>query len=165
MAETGQFERLQPSLLDRLTDDAPGNSRETREDRVIDIRRLRDIVQRDLSWLLNTYNNDIIIDAERYPHAAKSVLKFGVEDITGDFSTGERAETLRRSIRDAIETFEPRIRPGSIEVELRAGDAARQTVVAFDIRADMWAEPIPLELYLRSEVDLTTGDIRVERTP
>jgi type VI secretion system protein ImpF len=28
----------------------------------------------------------------------------------------------------------------------------------------MWAEPVPLELYLRSEVDLTTGDISVERT-
>lgn len=51
-------ERLQPSLLDRLTDDDPTNPREGREARVIDIRRLRDIIQRDLGWLLNTTNND-----------------------------------------------------------------------------------------------------------
>jgi type VI secretion system protein ImpF len=27
----------------------------------------------------------------------------------------------------------------------------------------MWAQPLPMELYLRSEVDVTTGNIRVER--
>ena len=51
-------ERLQPSLLDRLTDDDATNAAESREARVIDIRRLRDIVQRDLSWLLNTNNGE-----------------------------------------------------------------------------------------------------------
>lgn len=157
-------DRLQPSLLDRLTDDAPADTREARDSRVIDVRRLREIVQRDLSWLLNTYNNDILIDADLYPNAARSVLKYGIEEVSGDFSTAERAEAIRRSIRQAIEVFEPRIRKGSVEVLLVQPDAARQTVIAFDIRADMWAEPIPLELYLRSEVDLTTGDVNVERS-
>ncbi|NVK14490.1 MAG: type VI secretion system baseplate subunit TssE, partial [Rhodobacteraceae bacterium] len=31
------------------------------------------------------------------------------------------------------------------------------------IRADMWAQPMPLELYLRSKVDLTTGEVEMER--
>jgi type VI secretion system protein ImpF len=164
MAEAVLYERLQPSLLDRLTDAAPGQTKETREDRVIDIRRLREIVQRDLSWLLNTYNNDVDIDEERYPNAARSVLKYGVKDIAGDFSTSERTEAIRKSIVGAIEFFEQRIRPGSVEVQLREKEADRKSIIAFDIRADMWAEPVPLELYLRSEVDLTTGDISVERT-
>ena len=43
-------ERLQPSLLDRLTDEEPTSQVESRDARVIDIRRLREIVQRDLSW-------------------------------------------------------------------------------------------------------------------
>lgn len=157
-------DRLQPSLLDRLTDDAPADTREARDSRVIDVRRLREIVQRDLSWLLNTYNNDILIDSVLYPNAARSVLKYGIEEVSGDFSTDERAEAIRRSIRQAIETFEPRIRKGSVEVQLVQPEASRQTVIAFDIRADMWAEPIPLELYLRSEVDLTTGDVNVARS-
>ena len=38
-----------------------------------------------------------------------------------------------------------------------------QMEVALDIRADMWAQPMPLELYLRSTVDITTGEVSVER--
>ena len=63
----------------------------------------------------------------------------------------------------AIETYEPRIRSGSANVEIRTKDVARETIVSFDIRADMWAEPIPIELYLRSTVDITTGQISLER--
>ena len=58
MADKNIAERLQPSLLDRLTDDAPGDLQEARDMRVIDIRRLREIVQRDLSFLLNTNNSE-----------------------------------------------------------------------------------------------------------
>ena len=163
MAEAALFERLQPSLLDRLTDDAPEETHETRADRVIDVRRLRDIVQRDLSWLLNTYNNAVEIDADRTPHVARSVLGYGVEDVAGTFSSGDRAELIRRSIRTAIETFEPRIRAGSIDVRIRVSREDQTSIVSFDIRADLWAEPVPMELYLRSDVDVTTGQIALER--
>ena len=163
MADNAENERLQPSLLDRLTDREPGSQKEGREDRVIDIRRLREIVQRDLGWLLNTTDSGSMIDAERYPNVARSVLNWGVTEVAGDYSTEARAELIRRSIRRAIETFEPRLRAGSTDVQMRAADVGNQTVISYDIRADMWAEPVPMELYLRSEVDVTTGEIRIER--
>lgn len=163
MADKNIAERLQPSLLDRLTDDAPGDLQEARDMRVIDIRRLREIVQRDLSFLLNTNNSESWIDPARYPMAAKSVLNYGVRDVAGDFSTLDKAQAIRKSIMQAIETYEPRIRSGSANVEIRTKDVARETIVSFDIRADMWAEPIPIELYLRSTVDITTGQITLER--
>ncbi|MEP4196403.1 MAG: type VI secretion system baseplate subunit TssE [Aliishimia sp.] len=156
-------ERLQPSLLDRLTDDDPTELKERREDRVIDIRQLRDIIQRDLAWLLNTSDSNNIIDEDRYPNAAKSVLNFGIREVAGDYSTAERAENIRKSIATAIQTFEPRIHPGSIDVQLRVGHESRTSVVTYDIRADMWAQPMPMELYLRSEVDVTTGELALER--
>jgi len=28
----------------------------------------------------------------------------------------------------------------------------------------MWAQPLPLELFLRSQVDVTTGEVSVERS-
>ena len=157
-------ERLQPSLLDRLTDDDPTNPREGRDARVIDIRRLRDIIQRDLGWLLNTTNNDSWIDAARTPHTARSVLNFGIHDVAGDFATKDKALTIRKAIISCIETYEPRIRKGSIQVDMRSSDASRTTVVNFDIRADMWAEPIPVELFLRSAIDVTTGQLSLERS-
>ena len=156
-------ERLQPSLLDRLTDDDPFEVKESRNSRVIDLRQLRDILQRDLAWLLNTSNNSTFIDQETCPNAYTSVLNYGITDVAGDFSTGARAEMIRKSIIGAVQTFEPRIHPGSLNVKLRAGQDSRDSVVSFDIRADMWAQPLPIELYLRSSVDVTTGELELER--
>jgi type VI secretion system protein ImpF len=156
-------ERLQPSLLDRLTDDDPSDLKERREARVIDLRQLRDIIQRDLSWLLNTANAGKQIDPEKYPHAATSTLNYGIKEVAGDYSTPERAEMIRKSIMESVQTFEPRIHPGSLDVGLRIGQEDHNSVVSFDIRADMWAQPMPIELYMRSQVDVTTGELKLER--
>ena len=59
--------------------------------------------------------------------------------------------------------FEPRIIEGSVDVSLHPDETGGEMTVSLDIRADMWAEPLPLELYLRSQVDLTTGEVEVER--
>lgn len=156
-------ERLQPSLLDRLTDNDPTELKETRDSRVIDIKQLRDIIQRDLSWLLNTSDSANTFDTEKFPNVAQSVLNYGIREVAGDYSTSDRAERIRKSIANAIEAFEPRIHPGSIDVQLRLGHDDRNSIVTFDIHADMWAQPMPMELYLRSEVDVTTGELQLER--
>lgn len=163
MSDKTIAERLQPSLLDRLTDNAPGERTERRDDRVIDLRELRDIVQRDLAWLLNTSNNGTLIDAKHYPNVARSVLNYGIREVAGDYSTAERAEMIRRSIADAIRDFESRLRKGSVDVRLRSETTGGTTLVSYDIVADMWAQPLPMELYLRSEVDVTTGQTNLQR--
>jgi type VI secretion system protein ImpF len=45
---------------------------------------------------------------------------------------------------------------------LRTAESPIRTLLTFDIAAEMWAEPMPLELYLRSEVDVTTGQLHLE---
>lgn len=163
MADVGINERLQPSLLDRLTDLNPEKASETREERVIDTRRLREILQRDLSWLLNSGNAECYLDASVFPHAAASVLNFGMREVSGEFSSAERAQLIREAVAEAIRRFEPRISAGTLDVELRSEDSERETIVSFDIRADMWAQPMPMELFLRSQVDITTGELTLER--
>ena len=91
------------------------------------------------------------------------MLNYGIRDVAGDFAAKDRAQMIRKSIAQAIETFEPRIRKGSAQVEMRSDNVSRTTIISFDIRADMWAEPIPIELYLRSSVDITTGQVSLER--
>ena len=39
-----------------------------------------------------------------------------------------------------------------------SGRMDRKSLV-FEIRSDMWAQPIPLALYLKTEVDLETGKL------
>jgi type VI secretion system protein ImpF len=161
MADRTITERLQPSLLDRLTDDAPDVAGERGDDRAIDLSRLRQIIQRDLSWLLNTNNADTWIDPERHPAAARSVLNYGVREVAGDYSTDQRAELIRLSIQRAIELYEPRIRDGTLDVTTGIDVHGRQSIVVFDIRAEMWAQPLPMELYLRTQVDVTTGHLQL----
>ncbi|EQD40707.1 type VI secretion system lysozyme-related protein, partial [mine drainage metagenome] len=109
MAELTTQERLQPSLLDRLTDDEPGKSDESRERRVISATRLRDCVTRDISWLLNCVNMDIDGELADYPEVRRSVLNFGIPDLTGMAMSGVDAGMLERQIREAILAFEPRL--------------------------------------------------------
>ena len=163
MADKTLAERLQPSLLDRLTDDDPGNFKESRDSRVIDLGRLREIIQRDLSWLLNTNNIESTLDTKVYPNITRSVLNYGLREVSGEYSTVERAELIRKSIEKAISIHEPRIIKGSVEVTLSPDEKDAAMTVALNIRADMWAQPLPLELYLRSKVDVTTGEVSVER--
>ncbi len=163
MADKTIAERLQPSLLDRLTDESPESASERKDDRVIDLRRLREIILRDLSWLLNSSNSESTFDVDRYPNVAKSVLNYGVREVSGVFSTTDRALMIRTSIAEAITQFEPRIKPGTLDVGLHTEERKSQSMVVFDIRADMWAQPLPMELYLRTEVDVTTGQVALER--
>lgn len=163
MADRTLTERLQPSILDRLTDNEPNKKSESMSDRLIDMRRLREIIQRDLSWLLNTGNCETQVDAEQFPHAMTSVLNYGVPDPSGEFAHLARANTVRDAIQKAVELFEPRIIDGTLNVVTRTEDAKRDSVIMFDIVADMWAEPLPTELYLRSQFDVTTGQISLEQ--
>ena len=119
MADRTVSERLQPSLLDRLTDDQPQSLNESRAQRVIDIARLREIIQRDLSYLLNTDNLGSALDHEVYPNVARSTLNYGIAPSAGEHSTTMQVKAMRKSIAEAIEAFEPRIIRGTTLVQLR----------------------------------------------
>ena len=54
MAELTPIEKLQPCLLDRLTDDEPGNQKESRLQRVVSPQKYRAGVLRDVEWLFNS---------------------------------------------------------------------------------------------------------------
>ncbi len=98
MAELTPSERLQPCLLDRLTDDEPGKTVESREKRVFTTRQMRRAVLRDLSWLLNTARKlDPETDSEA-PEVATSVLNYGVPDLCGVTSSGIDLAGLRRTL-------------------------------------------------------------------
>src|ERR1043165_326975 len=101
MAELTPLERLQPSLLDRLTDNEPLKKDESREQRVLSIARLRECVVRDLAWLLNTERMAIVENIEDYPDAQQSVVNYGIPSLTGATSEGHDTEALEKAIRDA----------------------------------------------------------------
>lgn len=159
MAELAARERLQPSLLDRLSDDEPGVSSEPRERRVLSLRTLRDGVLRDLAWLLNTTNLLSVVNAEKLPHLANSVINYGVPDISGNTISSLNVGKLERAIRQAIWDFEPRLIRATVSVRALAGASADPNRLTFEIEADLWAQPYPERLYLKTEFDLERGSI------
>lgn len=158
MAELAPRERLQPSLLDRLTDDEPGDEAEARERRVLSMRSLRTGVLRDLAWLLNTTNLLSVSDVPRLPHLAASVLNYGVPDMSGASLANMNITDLERAIRQAIWDFEPRLIRSSVSVKAVAVQASI-TKIMFEIEADLWAQPYPERLYLKTELDLDLAHI------
>lgn len=158
MAELTQKERLQPSLLDRLRDDAPEKEQESRDQRVLSLNKLREGVLRDLAWLLNTSMLESVQSLEDYPLVSHSVLNYGIPDLVGKTLSGVKVTDIQRQIRQAIWDFEPRILRASLQVKVTASEnKMSQNAMTFDIEGDLWAQPLPLRLYLRTELDLETG--------
>lgn len=164
MAELAPRERLQPSLLDRLTDDEPDSTVESRERRVLSIRTLREGVLRDLAWLLNTTNLFSVTDTGKLPHLANSVINYGMPDISGISVAGLNLADLERGIRQAIWDFEPRLVRASVSVRAIAATAGDNNKIMFEIEGDMWALPYPERLYLKTELDVDRATIRLSET-
>ncbi len=157
MAEPASRERLQPSLLDRLTDNAPDQQRENFDQQTLNMTQLRRAVLRDLAWLLNTTNLGATEDLAGTPLAAKSTINYGIPGLAGLVSSSNRLKTLETSVADAIRAFEPRIRPESLVVRLRrdAEDEATPSLV-FEIEGELWAQPVPEQLFLETSIELET---------
>ena len=162
MPELTPQERLQPALLDRLTDEDPSKSVESPERRVMSKSRLRQAVLRDLAWLFNsTKLTDV--DLVGSPHVQRSVLNYGLPALSGRAASSLDVTELERSIRQAIIDFEPRILPETLEVKALAIENAldHHNVVGVQIRGQLWAQPVPLELLVRTEIDLETGKVEI----
>ena len=101
MAELTLQERLQPSLLDRLTDHAPTELRESDDKRTLTKQALRQAVLRDLGWLLNAIAHGPPLDGGRYPHAEHSVLNYGLPTLSGQFASSLQRAGMEKALRQA----------------------------------------------------------------
>ena len=168
MAGLTSQERLQPSLLDRLTDPDTDSQREPIEARVLTKQQLRAAVLRDLSWLFNTSRAEP--DAARgdpaevavwkeAPQARSSVINFGIPSLSGITISTMQFSALEYAIRQAIVQFEPRIDPKTLAVQVHreAGFSIQHNSLRLIIRGHMWNQPVPLELLLAADVDVETG--------
>ncbi len=165
MAELTQNERLQPSLLDRLTDNEPDKKRESRDKRVLSLQKLREAVRRDLTWLLNCGNLESTDDLDDYPEVGKSVVNFGVPDLAGSTVSTLNRNEVERMLRSAVLAFEPRILPETLKVKLdRDHEEMNRNAVVFLIEGELWAQPVPLQMFLKTALDLETGAIDVTDT-
>ncbi len=149
-------ERLQPSLLDRLTDHTPTQKRENFDQQTLSLQQLRQAVLRDLGWLLNTTNLTAVDDLSEFPLAEKSTLNYGIPGFAGMIESGARLEALERQLAEAIEAYEPRIRSETLRVRTRAMTDDANPSLVFEIEGELWAQPVPVPLYLETAIEVET---------
>jgi type VI secretion system protein ImpF len=158
MAELAPMDRLQPCLLDRLTDDEPEATKESRDRRVVSIQKYRAAVLRDVEMLFNTRARSQQEDIYEFSEAAHSVLNYGIPDLCGATIAGISSAELESRIKQAMQCFEPRVSPESLSVRVVSPrDAGPAVTISFDIEGQLWAQPSPEHLLIKTEVDLETG--------
>lgn len=162
MAQLTPKEKLQPSLLDRLTDIRPDVRTSNAGVRVLSMQELREGVQRDLAALLNATALDVVEDLSAYPHVQHSTLNFGMPDMSGKTASGVEVKDLERVLLRTIQEFEPRIMGDSLKVTGDLQDRKGHNTMIITIEGELWSQPLPQKLLLRTELDLENGEIKLE---
>lgn len=163
MARTELERSVQPSLLDRLTDEAPNVPADPPARAAESARAFRDAVQRDVEWLLNT-RRTIVPVPPTCPHVRRSVHEFGLPDTTGlPVNTREGRDRLLEQLQDTIERFEPRLGAPRVRiVESNGGNGLPS--VRFTVEALLRMDPSPELVVFDTVLEVARGEFDVRDT-
>jgi type VI secretion system protein ImpF len=165
MGQWSLKERLQPSLLDRLTDLEPTENKESTTKQSMSQKQFKEAVIRDLGWLLNSVALEVCLDIEKYPEVQRSVLNYGLPDMSGHTSSNVNKHEMETGIRTAIQLFEPRIIRNSLKVSVHSNpDEMSHNALIFNIEGSVFGQPSPFQVVLKSELDLENGEFRLKES-
>ena len=90
-------------------------------------------------------------------------MNYGLPALSGQLASRIDVHLLEKQIRQAILRFEPRILPDTLEVHAVEASSVLDThnIIEFEIRGHLWAQPVPLEILLRTQLDLEAGQVEV----
>lgn len=165
MGQWSLKERLQPSLLDRLTDFEPSQVKESTSQQSMSQKQFKEAVIRDLGWLLNSVALDVCEDLEKYPEVQRSVLNFGLPDMSGHTSSNVIIRTMENTIKAVIQQFEPRIVNNSLKVKIHSNpDEMSHNSLVIEIAGAVFGQPSPFQVVLKSELNLECGEFQVKES-
>jgi type VI secretion system protein ImpF len=131
------------------------------------VARHRAAVARDLEWLLNTRRTPDEAP-EDFPETRESVYHYGIPDLQhmgGESGVVRRA--LAREIKDAVQTFEPRlsqVRVAWVSQDEEGEEGSDKHRLRFRIDAILLMDPEPERVSFDAILDKVQGDITVQRS-
>lgn len=151
-----------PSVLDRLLDDQPDETREPRWREATAIRVIKTSLCRDLQNLLNA-RRPLGVIPEHYECLPTSLLNYGLPDLQSlEVREDHDLEALSRRIAELIRAFEPRLQQVRVAANLADGD--RRPIdrrLRFVVEAVLVVEPLREAITMISELDMAAGDFSV----
>jgi type VI secretion system protein ImpF len=94
------------------------------------------------------------------PYVRKSVLNYGVVDLSNFTSADVTSSDLPKRLAEAILNCEPRFIPETLEVKLRKDFDDVQQRLTFDIYAEMACKPVDIPLEFSAEIDVGSGKMK-----
>lgn len=151
MARIDRDVNIVPSILDRLLDDEPEISTEPAMSRVKGFRFLERSVARDLEALLNSRQETLKELPSEFKEVNRSLLTYGLPDFTSfSLLTQDDRLRIRRSVEDAINTFEPRLLRVRVALEApREHDRGLRFRIDAFLRVDPSPEPVTFDAVLQ----------------
>lgn len=159
MSRTEIDRSVLPSLLDRLTDDAPGTPADPAITREESARRFRASVLRDLDWLLNTRRRSRIADESEI--VRRSTFGYGLPDFSDRTTSSlDWQERLLEDVRETVRWFEPRL--ANVDVRLAGETDPSLRQLRFVVTATLLMDPRPEQIVFDTVLEVANGDFAVE---
>jgi type VI secretion system protein ImpF len=136
--------------------------RRLRPRQVITEKVLRQEVARDLDVLLNTIAMESTIEMADATFARKSILNFGLPDISTLTIDMMEIKRIPGEIRAAVVNFEPRLAAASLQIEQDSTLDPAELKVRFLVRADLTCYPVQVPVEFVAEI-VESGKIVVNR--
>ena len=91
------------------------------------------------------------------------MVNFGLPPLSGLSLSSVDLGALQERVREAILSYEPRILSDTLTVVAVASDDQmnHHNLIGFRIHGQLWAQPVPLELMLHTDIDLETGRVEI----
>jgi type VI secretion system protein ImpF len=147
-------------LCDIKTYNVLNQTAESADQRFAAARRLREHVSRDLSILLNAASLESAVDLSAVPNVQRSVLNYGMPSPTGKSASSIDLVRTARVIEAVIRQFEPRLTKVRVTPEI-GGERQDSQEICLRIDAELWGQPTPHQVVLRTRIDTESGDVRV----
>ena len=161
MRRTDNEIKVTPSLLDRLIDYEPKESRESPKSRSANLRELKLSVRRDLEFLLNSRSFPDEIP-ESLEELNKSVALYGLPDFTrSNVKNPSEQIKLTEQLESAIRIFEPRLMDLQITLD-PVNDIERS--LRFRILAQLKVDPVPEPIAFDTILQMGSGEFEVKES-
>lgn len=123
--------------------------------------QLKRNLEMDLANLMNTVDLASCLDLEGLDHVRKSVLNYGLSDLSHLTSDEVRSLDIVRGLKEALLNHEPRMIGSSLDVRLRPGFDDVNQKIAFDVTAEMACRPVDIPLEFVAEIDVGSGKVKL----
>jgi type VI secretion system lysozyme-like protein len=133
-------EQVRAPLFDRLIGSSRGAGWQIAASRTLSREELTESVRQEL---LRLFNTRCPLPADQLEDRPRTVLEYGIPDLS-DFAPADHGDRLRlaRTLEQAIEAYEPRLRQVRVTVDDPTSDRRLSAVIEGVLVVDAVAEPV-----------------------